>query len=75
MIASGLSGAIGGAVIFAGLWMTTALPLGPSDRVISLFTSAPPVSFEALHGGAIVAALVGFFAGSLCGAVYELLQD
>lgn len=74
MTASGISGAIGGAIVFAGLWMTTALPLGPSDRVIGLFTNAPPISLEALRGGAVVAALVGFVVGSVCGAIYELLH-
>lgn len=74
VMASGISGAIGGAIVFAGLWMTTALPLGPSDRVIGLFTSASPISVEALRGGAVVAALVGFFVGSICGAIYELLH-
>jgi hypothetical protein len=73
-MASGISGAIGGAIVFAGLWMTTALPLGPSDRVIGLFTSASPISVEALRGGAVVAALAGFFVGSICGAIYELLH-
>ncbi len=54
--------------------MTTELPLGPSDRVIELFTSAPPVSIEALKGGAIVAALFGFFVGATSAAVYEFFR-
>lgn len=74
IVASGLAGAVAGAIVFAGLWMTTALPLGPSDRVIELFTNAPPVSVEALRGGAVVAALLGFLVGAVSGAVYELLH-
>lgn len=74
VVASGLAGAIVGTIVFAGLWMTTTLPLGPSDRIIELFTSAPPVSVEALRGGAVVAALFGFLFGSISGAIYEALH-
>lgn len=73
IIASGFAGSVAGAIIFAGLWMTTELPIGPSDRVIELFTSAPPVSIEALKGGAVVAALFGFLVGAISGAIYEVL--
>lgn len=61
-------------IMFAGLWMTTALPLGPSDRIVELFTSAPAASPEALRGGLLFAALLGFFVGAVSGAVYELLH-
>ena len=74
VIGSGFAGAVAGAIVFAGLWMATALPLGPSDRVIELFTSAPPLSIEALRGGSFIAALFGFFIGAVSGAIYELLR-
>lgn len=74
VIASGLAGALAGVIVFAGIWMTTTLPLGPSDRVVELFTSAPAVSVEALRGGAVIAALFGFFVGAISGAAYEMLH-
>ena len=74
VIGSGLAGGFAGAIIFAGLWMTTALPLGPSDRVVELFTNAPPLSIEALRGGVFVATLFGFFIGAVSGAIYEVLR-
>lgn len=71
---AGAMGAAGAALIFTGLWLVTALPLGPSDRIVQLFTTAPPLSTAALKGGVVIASLFGFAVGATGAAVYELLR-
>ncbi len=74
IILAGTIGAASVALVFTGLWLVTALPLGPSDRIVQIFTAAPPLSIEALKGGAMIAALFGFAIGATGEAIYELLR-
>jgi hypothetical protein len=71
---AGTIGAACAALVFTGLWLVTALPLGPSDRIVQLLTAAPPLSTEALKGGALIAALFGFAVGATGESLYELLR-
>lgn len=70
----GLSGAIGLALVFAGLWSAAQLPMGPSDLIVSLVTTAGPNTTKALWEGLFYAAVLGFFAGAILGTVYETLH-
>ena len=70
----GLSGAIGLVLIFAGLWSAAQLPMGPSDLIVGLVTTAGPSTTKALWEGALYAAVLGFFAGAIIGMVYEALR-
>ncbi|HYX47758.1 MAG TPA: hypothetical protein VE820_13195 [Sphingomicrobium sp.] len=69
----GLSGAISAALIFIGLWTAAQLPIGPSDMIVELFTTADSESIAALFEGLLYAALIGFFAGAVLEVVYETL--
>lgn len=71
---TGAIGAAAAALIFTGLWLVTALPLGPSERIVQLFTTAPPLSGAALEGGVVMAALFGFAVSATGAAIFEMLR-
>lgn len=70
----GLSGAIGLALIFAGLWSAAQLPMRPSDLVVELVTTAGPSTTDVLIEGGLYAAALGFLGGMIIGMVYESLR-
>ena len=69
----GLSGAVAAAMLFTCLWSLAQLPMGPSDLLVGLLTTAGPTSLEALKEGVLYAALIGFFGGAFAALAYQEL--
>jgi hypothetical protein len=70
----GLSGAVAAAALFTFLWSLAQLPMGPSDMMVDLFTTAGPTSVEALKEGVLYSALIGFFAGAFAALAYRAFE-
>jgi hypothetical protein len=66
----GLAGAFAATLMFIGCWIAAQLPYGPTDVLVNLFTYAPAATTEALFGGVLIAAVMGFVAAALFGIAF-----
>lgn len=70
IIRLGVAGASAATLMFIGCWIAAQLPYGPTDLLVNLFTFAPAATTEALFGGVLIAAVMGFIAAALFGIAF-----
>ena len=73
IIRFGIAGGFAATLIFIGSWIAAQLPYGPTDVLVNLFTYAPAATTEALFGGMLIAALMGFVTAGLFGLAFAAL--